>query len=460
MAGRSCMTIPPAIRASLFVLAALLASGCNRAPPDGLALTGATIIDGVTTRPQPGMVLVIRNDRIEAIGTPAEVSIPRRMRTLDLSGKFVIPGLIDAHVHVAPWTLDRFLAYGVTSVRDVHGALDTILALRERANLNAITSPRIFSAGAMIDGNPSIYLDALGVGGSNDARKAVDQLAVKGVDFVKVYTRITPELLRAITDEAGTFGLKVTAHLGYTDALTAAQLGVRSIEHLSGVPEAAVANNAALMQAHRSGFFAGWTAFEKAWAGLDSVSLARVAERLVADNVTIIPTLVLHETFSRLDDPALAQSGALAAVPDEEIAAWNVPDMIARAKWTAADFEAFRASRANQDLFVRIFRAAGGRVVAGTDAANQMLVPGESLIQELELLVRLGFTPADALLAATRDAALLLGADSLGALVPGRKADLVILGADPTASVSNLRQVEQVMVRGHLMPADSLRRRW
>jgi imidazolonepropionase-like amidohydrolase len=425
-----------------------------------VALVGATVFDGVSPRPQAGVVMVIRNDQIEALGSPAEVTIPRRMRTIDLAGKFIVPGLIDAHVHVAPWTLDRFLAHGVTSVRDVHGTLDSILALRERANLNAITSPRIFSAGAMIDGNPSIYTDALAVGGANEARKAVDQLAVKGVDFVKVYTRITPELLRAITDEAGTFGLKVTAHLGYTDALTAADLGIKSIEHLSGIPEAAVPSNAALMQAHRSGFFAGWTAFEKAWAGLDSMSMARVAERLVRDNVTLIPTLVLHETFSRLDDPALAQADALRAVPDAEIAAWNVPDMIARARWTAPDFEAFRQARPNQDLFVRIFRAAGGRVVAGSDAANQMLVPGESLIRELELLVRLGFTPTDALLAATRDAALLVGADSLGTLVPGRKADLVILGADPTADIANLRQVEQVMVRGHLMPADSLRRRW
>lgn len=460
MAGRSSMITAPAVRASLLVLAVLAVSGCNRVPPDGLALTGATILDGVSERPQTGMVLVIRNDRIEAMGTPDEVSIPRRMRTLDLGGKFVIPGLIDAHVHVAPWTLDRFLASGVTSVRDMHGTLDSILALRERANLNAISSPRIFSAGAMIDGSPSIYTDAMAVGSANDARRAVDQLAVKGVDYVKVYTRITPELLRAIADEAGTFGLKIAAHLGYIDAVTAADLGVRSIEHLSGIPEAAVPSNAALMQAHRSGFFAGWTAFEKSWTTLDSAAMARVATHLVDSKVTLVPTLVLHETFSRLDDPALAQSEGMAAVPPEEVIAWNVPDMIARARWTAADFEAFRQARTNQDRFVRMFKAAGGRVVAGSDAANQMLVPGESLIRELELLVRLGFTPAEALMAATRDAALLLGADSLGAIVPGRKADLVILGADPLASISNLRQVEQVMVRGHLMPADSLRRRW
>ncbi len=452
--------IAPPIRASLALLAVLLGTGCNRPPPDGIALIGATVIDGISDRPQPGMVVLISKDRIAAVGTPDEVSIPRRMRTLDLAGKFVIPGLIDAHVHAAPWTLDRFLASGVTSVRDMHGTLDSILALRERTNLNAVTGPRIFSAGAMIDGNPSIYTDALAVGSTNDARRAVDQLAVKGVDYVKVYTRITPELLRAIADEANTFGLRIAAHLGYVDALTAADLGVKSIEHMTGIPEAAMAGSAALMQAHRSSYFAGWTAFEKAWAGLDSAAMARVATRLVDARVTLVPTLVLHETLSRLDDPALASAEALAGVPQEEVAAWNVPDMIARAKWAAADFEAFRLSRPSQDRFVRMFRAAGGRVVAGSDAGTPMLVPGESLVRELELLVRLGFTPAQALHAATRDAALLLGADSLGALVPGRKADLVILGADPMDNIANLRQVEQVMVRGHLMPVDSLRRRW
>jgi imidazolonepropionase-like amidohydrolase len=435
-------------------------AGCDRALPDGVALVGATVFDGTSPQPQPDQVIIVRNDRIEAIGARAEVDIPRRMRTVDLTGKFVVPGLIDGHVHLQRWTLPRFLAAGVTSVRDVHGPFDSILALREQANLGALTSPRIFSAGAMIDAAPATYSDAFEVGGANDARKAVDKLAVTGVDYVKVYTRITPDLMRAIVDEAQTFGLRVTAHLGLTDALTAGDMGVRNIEHMSGVPEATVTDNAALFAAHRAGFFAGWTAFEKAWAGLDSAAMARVAERLIADRVMIVPTLVLHETLSRLDDPAAMQDSALRMVPDSEISRWNVPGMVERAGWTATDFSDFRASRANEDLFVRIYRASGGKVVAGTDAANQMIVPGQSLVRELELLVQAGFSNTDALFAATRDAALLLGADSLGALVAGHKADLVILARDPVADISNLRSIQQVMVRGHLMSTDSLRRHW
>ena len=462
MAGRSSSITRPAIRVRSLAAAAFLvaAAACDRTPPDGVALVGATVFDGSSPQPQMDQVIIVRNDRIVAIGTRAEVDVPRRMRTVDLSGKYVVPGLIDGHVHLQRWTLPRFLAAGVTTVRDVHGPFDSTLALREQANLGSLTSPRIFTAGAMIDAAPATYSDAFVVGGANDGRKAVDKLAVAGVDYVKAYTRVTPDLLRAIVDEAQTFGLRVTVHLGLTDALTASDMGVRAIEHMSGVPEATVANNAPLFAAHREGFFPGWTAFEKAWAGLDSAAMARVAEKLVADRVTIVPTLVLHETLSRLDDPAITQDSSLRMVPDSEISRWDVPGMIERAGWTATDFSDFRASRPNQDLFVRIYRASGGKVVAGTDAANQLIVPGQSLIRELELLVQAGFSTTDALFAATRDAALLLGADSLGALVPGRKADLVILARDPLADVGNLRSIQQVMVRGHLMSTDSLRRTW
>ena len=443
------------------LLLALALSACDRNVPDGVALVGATVFDGSTARLQRDQVIIIQNDRIVAMGGRSEVDVPRRMRTVDLSGKYVIPGLIDGHVHLQRWTLPRFLAAGVTTVRDVHGPLDSILALREQANLGALTSPRIFSAGAMIDAAPPTYSDAQVVSGTNEARKAVDKLAVSGVDYVKTYTRITPELMRAVVDEAQTFGLRVTAHLGLTDALTAGEMGVRSIEHMSGVPEAIQGDKSPILAAHRAGFFPGWTAFEKAWAGLDSTDMARVATQLVTDRVVLVPTLVLHETLSRLDDPSIMQDGILKAmVPDSEVSRWNVPGMVERAGWTEPDFVAFRASRPNEDLFVRIFKASGGKVVAGTDAANQLIVPGSSLVTELQLLVVAGFSNADALFAATRDAALLLGADSLGSLAPGRKADLVILGQDPMADIANLRSIEQVMVRGHLMSTDSIIKNW
>ena len=442
----------------LLLLVAALASACRRGGPEGVALVGATVIDGSGRPPLTDAVIVVHGTRIDTIVPAQGYDIPRNTRVVDVSGKWIIPGLIDAHAHVSRWALPRYLAYGVTTVRDVHGPLDSILPLREAVNLNSIAGPRIYAAGAMIDGVPPTYPDAFGVRDQREARRAVDSLVQVGADLVKVYTRIDPELMRAITDEARTFQMRVAAHLGLTDAVTAANLGVRSIEHLSGIPEAASPTPEALYAAHRAGFFKGWTAFEESWAGLDSAALLKVAQALVARRVILVPTLVLHETYANLDNATTYTDPALKAVPRAEIERWNTADMIQRAGWTKADFEAFRKSRPRQDLFLRLFYMNRGIIATGTDASNQQLVPGESEHKELSLLVQAGIPPEDALLAATRNAALLIGADSIGTLAPGRAADLLVLSRDPYQDINNTRSIEYVMARGNLMPADSLKR--
>jgi len=449
------------MRHYFIVLAAGLAvAGCRPTPKDRIALVGATVIDGSGGTPMPDMVVVVHGNRIESVSPRAGFKIPKTALVVDVHDRWIIPGLIDAHAHTARWALPRYAAFGVTTVRDLHSTQDSILSLREQVALGSVFGPAIFTAGAMIDGSPATYDDATAVRNDDEARRAVDARIVAGVEYLKVYTRITPELLKAILDEAGNFRMTVAAHLGLTDALTAARLGVRSIEHLSGVPEATLAKPEPLYAAHRQGFFAGWTAFEKSWAGLDSTALARTAVRLAETRVVMVPTLGLHETFSRLDDPEVLASPDLKLVPDSEIKKWNVPDMIARAGWKSADFAAFRASRANQDLFLREFKAAGGTIAAGTDASIQMMVPGASEHDEMALLVAAGLTPGDAILAATRNVAQLLGADSLGRVAPGKVADLVILTADPLADITNTRRIDRVMLRGLLFNADSIRTHW
>jgi imidazolonepropionase-like amidohydrolase len=442
------------------LLAAGLLSGCRRRPPDGLALVGATLIDGSGGPGLPDAAIVVRRGRIESIGTRAGFELPPRTVEVDVSGHWIIPGLIDSHAHVEPWALPRYLAWGVTTVRDLHGGLDSILHLRNRVNLGAVAGPRIYSAGAMIDGLPTTYPDALGANDPREARKAVDRLVNAGVDLIKVYTRVDPTLLHAVIDEAHTFNLRVTGHLGLTDAVTAAKAGIFSIEHLTGVPEASMADASSLHAAHYRGFFPGWTAFERSWAGLDTAALRRVAVELAAHHVMMVPTLVLHETFSRLDDPAVLQDTMLRAVPELQQQRWNVPDMVRRAGWTAEDFPAFRAARPVQDRFLRMFVAAGGQIATGTDASNQLLIPGYSEHRELELLVGAGFSPRDALLAATRNGALLLGVDSLGLLAPGKVADLLVLTRDPLADIRNTLAIDRVMLRGALLSADSIRKAW
>src|SRR5262249_45118881 len=152
-------------------------------------------------------------------GTRAGFQLPPKTVQVDVAGRWIIPGLIDAHAHVEPWALPRYLAWGVTTVRDLHGPLDSILHLRQELNTGPVRGPRMYSAGAMIDGLPTTYPDALGASTPRDARKAVDRLVNAGADLIKVYTRVDPTLLKAVLDEAGTFNLRVTGHLGLVDAV-------------------------------------------------------------------------------------------------------------------------------------------------------------------------------------------------------------------------------------------------
>ena len=444
----------------------LLLTCCSR-EPDGIALLGATLIDGSGGPPIPASAVVIRRGHIESVGSRADFRLPPRTTELDLTGRWIIPGLVDAHVHlvdpqavVARWAMARYLAWGVTTVRDMHGSLRTVLAVRRELDRGWRPGPRVYAAGAMLDGAPSTYPDAIIVRTAKDARRGVDRLVDAGADLVKVYTRVDRTLIGPLLDEARTFNLPVAGHLGLTDAATAARAGLTSLEHMSGIPEAVLEDPAPLFAAHERSFLAGWTAFERAWGGLDSTALARVAGVLAARNVVVVPTLVLHETLSRLDDPAVLADTMLAAVPEEERRRWNAADIIERAGWTPSDFTAFRRARPAQDRFLRIFRAKGGRIAVGTDAANQMLIPGYSVHRELELLVRAGLTPAEAISAASRNGALLLRVDSLGLVAPGKVADLVILERDPLADIRNTLAIERVMSRGRMLSPDSIRAQW
>ena len=440
---------------------------CRSPEPDGFALLGATLIDGSGGPPIPASAIVVRRGHIESVGSRAEFQLPERTAELDLTGRWIIPGLVDAHVHlvdpqagVARWSMARYLAFGVTTVRDMHGPLRSALAVRREVDHGWRPGPRVYSAGAMLDGAPSTYPDAFTVRNAKDARRGVDRLVNAGADLVKVYTRVDRTLIGPVLAEARAFNLPVAGHLGLTDAVTAAREGLASLEHMSGIPEAALEDPSPLFAAHERSFLAGWTAFERAWVGLDSAALERVAGVLASTNLVVVPTLVLHETLSRLDDPAGQSDTMLAAVPEEERRRWNAADIIERAGWTREDFTAFRRARAVQDRFLRTFQSKGGRIAVGTDAANQMLIPGYSVHRELELLVGAGLTPVEAISAASRNGASLLRVDSLGLIAPGKVADLVVLKQDPLADIRNTLAIQQVMSRGRMLSPDSVRAQW
>ena len=447
--------------AGTMLLPLLLLAGCSRLlPPKDrvIALEGATLIDGAGGPPKPDALIIVRNGHIDRVARVNEIPIPSGAERISLVGKTVIPGLIDAHAHVERWAAGRYIAWGVTTVRDLHGGTDTVLALRNQLNLGSITGPRMFSAGAMIDGVPPTYPNATGIATGDQARRAVDQRAVAGVDYLKVYTKITPALLRPLLDEADKLRLPVAAHLGKTDALTAARAGVVSIEHMSGVVQAAT-GDPSYASAHNS-FLAGWTAEEKGWVALDSGAVARTARALAQTKVTIVPTLVVHDMLSRLDNPILLSRPGMEDVPENAQSVRGVPSLLRRTGWRAGDFAAFRRARRRQDQFVREYRRAGGSIAAGSDAANQLLIPGYSLHEEMSLLVAAALTPLEAITAATRRGAQLLHADSLGLIAQGKVADLVVLNGNPAGNIGATRNIAMVMIRGRVIRPDSLRATW
>lgn len=447
-------------RLLIVAVSIVVLGGCTSGPKDTvIALEGATLIDGAGGRPIDDALIIIRNGKIEAVARVNEIPVPKDAQHVSLVGKTVIPGLVDAHVHLERWALPRFVAWGVTTVRDMSDQGDTALAMKRDANLGSVLGPRVFSAGGMIDVVPATYAHATAVRTGEEARRAVDKRAVDNADFVKVYTGFTPELLRVLVDEASNLRLRVAAHLGKTDAVTAARAGIATLEHASGVVQAAARNPALYFRAHDR-FLTGWTLEESGWVDLDSTTLSRIARAVAAQRVALVPTLALHETLARLADASRANPAGMDDVPADAASVRDVAGLLRRAGWRPSHYTAFQRGLSRIDLFVREFKRAGGVVAAGSDAINQLLVPGAALHQEMAELVAAGFTPIEAISAATRRGAQALNADSIGMVAPGRVADLVVLNRSPARDITATRDIVLVMIRGRLVSPDSLRSQW
>jgi imidazolonepropionase-like amidohydrolase len=439
--------------------AAALLVACN--PGKGkTAYLGATLWDGTGGSPLANtVVLVDQSGHIERVGSRESVHVPRGAKEVPLEDKWIIPGLIDARVHSARWTLPRFLAYGVTAVRDASSPQDSVLALRQATSLGSVLGPRLYVSGAAIDAGPGASGPATVVRSPAEARKAVDALTLAEASFALVNPGIDSTMLAAIMDEASTVLLPVAGLLGKVDAVQASRMGVAAIDGLTGVVEATASNPAQYLSAHDD-FYQGWNLAERGWAGLDSSGLQRTAEELKQAGVVIVPALGWHQLWAHLEDSTYLTGLDLAGVPPSVQSAWDVPDLIAQARLGYDDYQAFRKSRAVQDRFVLGYHRLGGLVAAGSDAGSPLLAPGAALHDELALLVAAGLTPGEALLAATRDAARLLRADSLGAVREGAVADFVILSASPLEAIANTRKIEGVVSRGVYRTEAELRALW
>ena len=401
-------------------------------------------------RVTPDATVVVHAGLITSV-RPAGTTVPMRDETvarldIDGTGRALMPGFIDAHVHIEPWTLGVFLTFGVTTVRDLGNSGDLVFPF---TGTDAPGRPRVVASGPVFDGPGGDTARAIVVATVGEARAAVRRQVEAGARVIKVSPRVGPALLSVIVSEARARGVPVAAHLGATTATQAADAGVTSIEHASGIAESASRDPARLAAAHAD-YFAGWTAAQLEWRHLSLQRLEDVARDLAAKGVVLVPTLATHEALYRLGEPGILNNPDLAYVPPEFLTgAWRPAAVMARARWTAEVLLQFRQAFPILQQFVGTYARVGGRVVAGSDVGQAFVVPGVSLHRELELLVACGLSPGQAIMAATSDAAALLGLrDRIGTVEPGKVADLVLVEGNPLTDIRVTRRIVAVIKDG------------
>ncbi len=426
--------------------AAVCLSGLQLAESEpSVAIVGATIIDGTGRPPISDAVAVMRGGRFVAVGKRSRIKIPADARRVDGRGKWLVPGLIDMHVHIDEvLTPGTFVLYGVTSVRDVGSNVATMQALRDRAAKGEVL-PRRFWMGRNIDEGVPSWWGAVAVKGPKEVPALLDAMQREGVDGVKLYVRAKPDVTRAVILEAHRRRLPVTAHLSNTLPSTAAEMGIDNLEHIT-----TLLDELRTLPGHTP------DGYLKTFVGLESVNFRgakteHLVRSLARHHVAVTPTLTVAVLPVGGEAGAVATYGDWATVPSGWRKFWADPywDFIATKGWTPEDYNRIPTARAKFFGLVQQLNRAGVQIIAGTDTPAPWVLPGAGLLAELQLLVEAGLTPSDALRAATgRAADVLRKGASVGTIRPGRFADCLLLDANPLEDIRNLRHIRSVFLGG------------
>ncbi len=453
----------PRLALLLLALGALAPKWAKAAEPAGpLVLRNVTVIDTTGGPARPAMTVVVEGDRITRV-EGGSFAAPEGAHVVDGSGKFLIPGLWDMHVHTffGDWvpggkevTLPLFLANGVTGARDMGSDLDPILAARADVAAGRLLGPRLVVSGPMFDGPKSQFPAALRIDTPDDGRRAVDTLTGRGVDFIKIQSYVPREAYFAIAEECRKRKIVFAGHV--PDAVRASEAsnaGQKSFEHLIGVFEGSSTAEDELLKGPKSpGRF------------LQTYDASREAAliALLAKNRTWqCPTLYwergqwLVDAIDVTKDPDAKYAPASWRTKSwPTFTAGIIKDMdtdplSVREKFVAHELE-----------IVKRLQKAGVPFLAGTDTpAGVDVLPGFSLHQELQRFVAAGFTPLEALQTATLNPAKFLDrlAD-FGTVEKGKVADLVLLDANPLDDIRNTRRISAVVANGAYYPRERLDR--
>ena len=423
---------------SILLFLVLLAAPTAYAQEPETAFVGATVLRMDGSPPLLDGTVVVRGDRITAVGPRASVPTTGA-RVVDVSGRWILPGLWDMHVHalydaaVVDTLFGLLIGNGVTGIRDMGGRLDVLESVRARVRAGEILAPRIVSAGPVLDGpEPVIPEISWRIATATEGRAAVDSLAAAGVDFVKVYTLLPRDAFFAVMERARDLDLPVSGHVpGEVTPIEAARAGMRSIEHLRAE-------------------------IEPYCTRAEPSACDEPFEVFGEEETYQTPTLAVRRNRAFLDDSTEVRKHYLRYAPPSLLAEWEAA-RTARLERGEAYFVEARERHADEVFVTGKLDEAGIPILAGSDAGALFSLYGFALHDELELLVGAGLEPVEALRAATSEAARFLGLqDSLGTISPGSKADLLILDADPLADIANTRRIHAVVLDGRLLAREDL----
>lgn len=413
---------------------AQLSKGISGSRADTMALVGGTLIDGTGRAPLSDSVIVLHKGRILAIGSRANVKIPTEATIIDAHGKTILPGLWDMHAHFEQVEWGQiYLAAGVTTVRDCGNEFEFITAVRDAIAQGRGLGPRILAAG-IVDGSSPMAIGVQRVDTPEQARMWVDRYHAAGFQQMKIYSSVKLEEVKAITEEAHRLGMTVTGHvpegLNAYQVIDAGQDQINHISYIADIMHAALPADSS--RADRM----------KAVANIDLQSVdAQKAIAFLSEHHTVLdPTLSVFEFFTATTakPPASFEPGVNKVAPELAEQLTDVPSPSPRSEAMEKMFE-------KEIEIVGALHRAGITMVAGTDQT----VPGYSLHREMELYVKAGFTPMEAIQAATIVPARVMKLDKeLGAVEVGKRADLTILGANPLGDIHNSRRVEYVITNG------------